>query len=346
LKNNKHHKGENTMNKQRIITTFSLLAAAVLRTQAQTGSILTVEVRDETQYITDCANSQIARNPNRLDRQLGPAFEAFQGIGDIVSVNGMPMKGTAFENVLGSVISSPNAASGSAVADVSRAAIVQWLLDFINPDGTELGTILISGLGGGMAPPGAPKAVLSDAMMVTGGSGAFLGVRGYFHAANDPATPPRRTSACEDPSRRHINNDPGRGARHVVLYLVPATAPAIVMTANGPAVVHSADNSLVTPDKPAQAGEVLTLFATGLGPTRPGVDPGQPFPSDAPQPVNSPVQVTVNGTAAEVLYAGGYPGAVDGFQVNFRVPDGTSGSLNIQVGAAGIMSQASQVAGQ
>ncbi len=36
--------------------------------------------------------------------------------------------------------------------------------------------------------------------------------------------------------------------------------------------------------------------------------------------VNSPVEVTVNGKAAEVLGAVGYPFAVDAYQVNFRVP--------------------------
>ena len=42
--------------------------------------------------------------------------------------------------------------------------------------------------------------------------------------------------------------------------------------------------------------------------------------------------VAVNGSAAEVLYAGGYPGAVDRYQVNFRVPDGTPpGSVTIRL---------------
>jgi uncharacterized protein (TIGR03437 family) len=47
------------------------------------------------------------------------------------------------------------------------------------------------------------------------------------------------------------------------------------------------------------------------------------FPASPLQPVNSPVEVTVNGNSAEVLYAGGYPGAVDRYQVNFRNPEGT-----------------------
>ena len=86
--------------------------------------------------------------------------------------------------------------------------------------------------------------------------------------------------------------------------------------------IHASDGSLVSAAKPAKAGEILSLFASGLGPTRPGVDPGQPFPAAPLQVVNSPVQVLVNGNSADVLYAGGYPGAVDGYQVNFRMPDG------------------------
>jgi hypothetical protein len=53
--------------------------------------------------------------------------------------------------------------------------------------------------------------------------------------------------------------------------------------------------------------------------------------------VNSPIDVTVNGKSAEVLGAVGYPGAVDGYYVNFRVPAGIAkGSATIQVSAAWI----------
>jgi uncharacterized protein (TIGR03437 family) len=47
--------------------------------------------------------------------------------------------------------------------------------------------------------------------------------------------------------------------------------------------------------------------------------------------------VLVNGKSAEVLSAVGLPGAVDGYQVNFRVPpDTTKGPATIQVNAAWI----------
>jgi uncharacterized protein (TIGR03437 family) len=52
---------------------------------------------------------------------------------------------------------------------------------------------------------------------------------------------------------------------------------------------------------------------------------------------NSPLTVTVNGEAAEVLAAVGYPGSVDGYQVNFQMPfDVRTGSAMIQLAAAWI----------
>jgi uncharacterized protein (TIGR03437 family) len=111
--------------------------------------------------------------------------------------------------------------------------------------------------------------------------------------------------------------------------------PQIVTTATGPAVAHASDFALVSGTKPATAGEILSLFATGLGPTRPGANPGTPFPSSPLVAVNSPVEVTVNGKLAEVLAAVGFPGAVNGYQVNFRVPpDTVKGVATIQVSAA------------
>jgi uncharacterized protein (TIGR03437 family) len=51
--------------------------------------------------------------------------------------------------------------------------------------------------------------------------------------------------------------------------------------------------------------------------------------------VNSPVEVFVNGAKAEVLGAVGYPGAIDGYQVNFRVPAGAAkGPASVIVSSA------------
>ena len=148
------------------------------------------------------------------------------------------------------------------------------------------------------------------------------------------SVPERTASITEDPAKRRQN---GGGRLLTVLYVIPMSWPTVVTTAGGPAIVHSSDFSLVSASKPAAAGEILSLFATGLGPTRTSLTPGQPFPSSPLAVVNSPIDVTVNGKAAEVLGAVGYPGALDGYQVNFRVPSGTgTGSATLQISSAWI----------
>ncbi len=113
-----------------------------------------------------------------------------------------------------------------------------------------------------------------------------------------------------------------------------AYVPRIAMSSGAAAVTHASDFTLVTAANPASPGELLSMFATGLGPTRPGVDPGKPFPSSPLATVTSPVEVRVNGKPAEVLGAVGLPGAVDGYQVNFRLPaDTLKGLAALQVSA-------------
>lgn len=310
----------------------------VVRAQAPAGSIITVEVENSTVYDFDCPYSQLASNPNNLERSIGTtAFATGLGVGDIVSVNGSPAKGAAYESFVS--IGSNNPGPGRFMTDKGRLNDEEWNFDFLDSNGNEIGTIYFGGLSNGGAPPGAPQAVVgtgNGALTVKGGTGAFLGVRGYMKIPNDPTAGERFTSACEDPSLRRTFAA-GRGKRHGTMYLIPLTQPQVIATPTGPAIVHSGDNTLVTAAKPVQAGEILTLFASGLGATRPGVDPGQPFPSSPLQVVNSPVQVLVNGNPGDILYAGGYPGAVDAYQVNFRVPAGAiSGPAVLQLTSAWI----------
>jgi uncharacterized protein (TIGR03437 family) len=169
---------------------------------------------------------------------------------------------------------------------------------------------------------------------IVGGTGAFLGVRGQWGNAVTPQTITERlASVTEDPANRRRN---GGGRLKFVLQVIPMSVPQVEITASGPAVYH-ADFSLVTAAKPAKAGELVIARATGLGPTRPGVNPAQPFPTDPPQEVNSPVSVTVNGQSAEVINKIGWPGLVDSYRVDFRIPDGSAaGIASIQLTAAWI----------
>ena len=62
-----------------------------------------------------------------------------------------------------------------------------------------------------------------------------------------------------------------------------------------------------------------------------------PFPSDARTVVNSPLQVSINGQAAQVVNAIGSAGLVDTYRIDVRVPDGTGlGIARVQLTAAWI----------
>ena len=328
---------------RQIGTVIALLSACEAIASAQTtGSILHVEFVNATSYFSGyCAVANIGMNSNKLTRPAPvPPFVGGVSIADIVSVNGTPIKGTAIESLNGTMLG-PAMTTGRSIADFTAGPTnATFELTFLNLDGTLIGTLEIRGQGtsADLRPPGAPSEIPGGSVYsVVGGTGPFLGVRGYFAPVQDSISPERQTTDCEDPSYRRINADPGGNKRHPVLYLIPLTQAQILTTPNGPAIVHASDGTLVTTAKPAKAGEILSLFASGLGPTKPGVDPGQPFPATPLQPVNSPVQVLVNGEPGDVSYAGGYPGAVDAYQVNFRVPnDAASGQASIQLTSAWI----------
>ena len=93
-------------------------------------------------------------------------------------------------------------------------------LEILNSDGTALGTIFIHGLFGGPPAPGAPSGVARSNMIVTGGTGAFLGVHGQ--AGHTGPWTPRVASVTEDPANRRVN---GGGVESIVLQLYPTSPP-------------------------------------------------------------------------------------------------------------------------
>jgi uncharacterized protein (TIGR03437 family) len=280
--------------------------------------------------------TKFATDPNLTTAMPAKNFARNVALADIQAVNGQRVMGLHTRAVIGLSVS-PAPSPGQAIADVVRATSATITFEILKSDGTPIGTIMASGLGsGGSPPPGSPSNVTANNYAITGGTGAFLGARGQV---GSEAPPPgvatgRAASITEDPANRRRN---GGGTQRWAVQLIPMARPEIAMAPAGPAITHSSDFSLVTASKPAAAGEILTLFARGLGPVIPGVDPGQPFPSSPLAIVNSPVEVTVNGKAAEVMSAVGYPGSIDGYQVNFRLPPDTAkGVASIQVSAAWI----------
>jgi uncharacterized protein (TIGR03437 family) len=104
------------------------------------------------------------------------------------------------------------------------------------------------------------------------------------------------------------------------------TAPqtlSVAAAAPGIFIVLNQDYSANSAARPAGAGSVLVLYATGEGQTKPaGVDGkiANGVAASLPKPL-LPVSATVGGKAAGVMYAGAAPGYIVGLmQINLRLP--------------------------
>ena len=300
-------------------------------------TILTIDLANHVEYYEDVPITSYATNPALTTQSTGNGknFFTIVIIADIVSINGQPAKGIYISR--NRVVSaSPTPAPGTGIGDTPVTAFRDDIFKILQADGTPLGSITASGLSGGVPSPGGPLSQTGGDWAITGGTGAFLGVRGEM-GGTGVQKGGRPASMAEDPANRRSL---GGGTFEFVLYLIPTSSPQILTSADGPAVVHSSDFSLVTPTKPASPGELLSLFATGLGPVRGAVGPGQPFPAVPPATVNSPVQITVNGEPAAVTAAVGYPGSTNGYQLNFQLPSDTAkGAAAIVLSAAWFAAQ-------
>lgn len=302
---------------------------------------LRIDIEKTVNYYEDITDySKFAVDPGPKAVAPSSNFSAGVSLADIVAVNGEPVKGTAFGQQV-TIVSRPNAAPGQAIADVFSGGPIEWILEIQSATDAVLdemgrpfsiGTIVVRGLAGDARPAGVPI-VGGGNFAVIGGTGAFVGARGQA-VFNPPTAPARAASYGEDPANRR--NLAG-GTFRFWVNLIPMTRPEILVTRAGPAVLHSSNNSFVNDAAPAQAGELLTLYATGCGPTRPAIDPGQQFQSSPLSTVQSPLRLTVNGDPAEVIYAGGYPGTEDTYQINFRMPPNVApGSAALQLTSAWI----------
>ncbi|HWE52251.1 MAG TPA: hypothetical protein VG273_20820 [Bryobacteraceae bacterium] len=109
----------------------------------------------------------------------------------------------------------------------------------------------------------------------------------------------------------------------VQIQLAPA-APAFFQWNGNLAVAEHANGTLVSPTAPAQAGEVIVLFAAGLGRTAPDISSG--FVAQLPYTIlyAQQLQVLLNGApcpAGNIYYAGITPGFAGLYQINLKLPD-------------------------
>jgi uncharacterized protein (TIGR03437 family) len=118
-----------------------------------------------------------------------------------------------------------------------------------------------------------------------------------------------------------VNN---QGSSNVVTELVNATTPGIFTNPAGGigyAAAEHADGSLVSPSHPAQVGEQIAVYVTGLGDVFPGIADGAPGVSSA---TSNTITAAVDNIAATVAYSGLAPTLVGLYQVNVTIPSGVA----------------------
>jgi uncharacterized protein (TIGR03437 family) len=118
-----------------------------------------------------------------------------------------------------------------------------------------------------------------------------------------------------------------------VTEFVHLTAPGVFTEPPGGvgygAVLHG-DYSLVTAQSPAQAGETVSVYLTGLGTTNPLVPDGS---AGVFGETNNIIAVYVGGQlVTNIGYCGLAPGLAGLYQINFTVPSGvTAGDNSLEI---------------
>jgi uncharacterized protein (TIGR03437 family) len=120
-----------------------------------------------------------------------------------------------------------------------------------------------------------------------------------------------------------------------------AASPALFQADANNVIAVEAAGTLITPSTPAQPGDVIILYATGLGTTAPPVVYSQ-IPFTAARVVQSEsftVQLdAVPVDPGAIFYAGIAPGFAGLYQINLTLPLSTGPNPQITIGFSGNMS--------
>ena len=113
-----------------------------------------------------------------------------------------------------------------------------------------------------------------------------------------------------------------------------STAPGLFLWNGNNAVAGHLNGIALSDSFPAVPGEIVVIYAAGLGRTSPDTTGGQLATSAFPIYYLSQFQILLNGVACppgDVLYAGLAPGFAGLYQINLRLPDDVTADPQIQV---------------
>ena len=125
--------------------------------------------------------------------------------------------------------------------------------------------------------------------------------------------------------------------------LAPA-APGLFQLDASNVVATLVDGSVLTPTAPAHPGDIVVLYATGLGATVPSAIYGQLPTAAAALAPGANLQILLDGLAVDpsaIMYAGIAPDNAGLYQINLMLPMSTGANPAIQL----VMGQASSISG-
>src|ERR1035441_194448 len=125
-------------------------------------------------------------------------------------------------------------------------------------------------------------------------------------------------------------------ASNVVTEFVNLTTPGVFTqdeSGSGYAAALHVNGSPVTPASPAQAGETVAVYMSGLGTVFPAILDGVGAPSNPPSTTSNTFNADISGTTANIAFQGLAPGFAGLYQVNIQIPTGlTAGDNSLDIG--------------
>ena len=117
---------------------------------------------------------------------------------------------------------------------------------------------------------------------------------------------------------------------NTVTMLVGTTIPNLHRTAGGLGLRRGAapEGSPVTTTNPAQIGETVSVYGTGLGAVNPTIANGAAGPSSPLSYTANTITADISGVTATVTFAGLAPGLAGLYQVNVTMPSGLTAGDN------------------
>jgi uncharacterized protein (TIGR03437 family) len=135
----------------------------------------------------------------------------------------------------------------------------------------------------------------------------------------------------------------GRVGPEIPLMLLPA-APGLFQLDAKNAVATLVSGAVLTPSAPAHPGDIVVLYATGLGATVPPAIYGELSMAAASLAPGANLKILLNGAAVDdgaITYAGSAPGFAGLYQINLALPKKVSTNPEIKL----VMGKASSIAG-